>query len=381
MICCLPFFSCTCNLEKKVNPNDTTTTTSNPLADTTAVQPVIVPSFEISFPTDNKPLMQTSGDLDKDGVEEKVIVIDTDREGDLGTERDLLIFKVSDGQWKMWNRSTGAILPSQGGGVMGDPFEALSVTNGAIVIKHFGGSRQKWSTTHRFRFQNDDWQLIGQTIVNDDPCNSTETFDYNLSNGKVIYTKVLKSCDEGDKPRVLKTEKENFVSKPKLLPSMDNFYAEDIHVIVPKTGKCIPSSACYDYENKLGKTGEIDTPATNQLPEKLQELVGVYTLGGHDESWILLLKPFDGKLQAIYYEIDGMLPPRGEMESFLADNKSQTLKQFDVNFADLYFQSDLGSGKISKATEGKVITFLDKVSHIDDQLDLTRVNSLGFLVE
>ena len=61
-------------------------------------------------------------------------------------------------------KAIGGVLPSEHGGMMGDPFEGLSIDRKCIVIHHFGGSRDKWKYTHRFRNQNRDWELVGSTI-------------------------------------------------------------------------------------------------------------------------------------------------------------------------------------------------------------------------
>ena len=95
----------------------------------------------ILTPKSFKVLDETKGDLDKDGVFEKVIVYDTEKETDLGTERQIFIYKKTNDKWKLWKKSVGAILPSQHGGMMGDPFERISIERNCIVINHFGGSR------------------------------------------------------------------------------------------------------------------------------------------------------------------------------------------------------------------------------------------------
>ena len=45
----------------------------------------------INTPKSFKIIDETDGDLDKDGISEKVVVYDTDKETDLGTERQIFI--------------------------------------------------------------------------------------------------------------------------------------------------------------------------------------------------------------------------------------------------------------------------------------------------
>ena len=103
---------------------------------------------------------------------------------------------------------------------MGDPFDGISIEKNCIVINHFGGSRQKWNYTHRYRYQNGDFQLIGANVFSGAPCDYFETFDYNLSNGKIKYEKEIEDCDK----KTSKIEKKEMIWKEEALPSMDGFF-------------------------------------------------------------------------------------------------------------------------------------------------------------
>jgi len=107
---------------------------------------------------------------------------------------------------------------------------------------------------------------------------------------------------------------------------------------------------------------------------QLQDLVGVYSLGGHDTSWILEINPKGtDQVEAIYYEIDGMLPPA----DFLKNNKlqnGQVLKNFDVDFSDMVIESNLGTGQLEIIFGRERITFFDIKSHQEDMLRLTKGN-------
>lgn len=172
-----------------------------------------------------KKLGEAIGDLDKDDVAEKVIVYNTPRQVDMGTEREIHIFKKKNGSWELWHKSIGAVLPSEHGGMMGDPFESINVERGAIVIKHFGGSNQKWAYTHRFRYQNDSWELIGATIKSITPCQYFDKFDYNLSLGKYIYTLENTRCNSNGKEIITAIKnRKNATLKLFKTPEMDGFY-------------------------------------------------------------------------------------------------------------------------------------------------------------
>lgn len=180
-------------------------------------------SFEI--------LDEAEGDLDNDGVSEKVIVYDMEKETDLGTERQIFIYKKTDGKWELWKKSVGAILPSEHGGMMGDPFEGISIEKNCIVINHFGGSRQKWNYTHRYRYQSDDFKLIAATVFFGSPCDYFESFDYNLSNGKINYKKEIENCDN----ETSEIEKKEMIRKLETLPTMNGFYPGDNELNFPNS--------------------------------------------------------------------------------------------------------------------------------------------------
>ena len=188
--------------------------------------------FEINkTPNSFKILDEIEGDLDKDGVSEKVIVYDTEKETDFGTERQIYIYKKNNDKWELWEKSIGAILPSQHGGMMGDPFEGISIERNCIVIHHFGGSRQKWNYTHRFRYQSGDFQLIGATVTFGSPCDYFFTFDYNLSNGKINYEKETEDCEHENS----KIENEEMIIKLETLPKMNGFYPGNTELKFPKS--------------------------------------------------------------------------------------------------------------------------------------------------
>ncbi len=183
-----------------------------------------------ALPSEHKVLKEVNGDLDNDGIAEKLVIYDTNTETEMGTERQIHIFKKKNYNWELWITSIGAVLPSAHGGMMGDPFEDVSIERGCIVITHFGGSRQKWNYIHRYRFQQGEFQLIGATISYGSPCDYFETLDYNLSTRKAIYKKEIDNCEENS----TKVINETIILKKKPLPKMNGFYPGDNEILFPK---------------------------------------------------------------------------------------------------------------------------------------------------
>lgn len=340
--------ACSSSSTKTTNPKELTTTQ-------VPKEPIEkIPPFTLELPDGYTLLGDATGDLNKDGIAEKVLVVNTDELGNMGTKRALLVFKNNGKDWNLWHRAKGPVLPSEHGGVMGDPFESIAIDGGTIVVKHFGGSRSKWSNTHRFRFQNGNWELIGATLIQELPCEEKETFDYNLASGQVIYTHVQQACENGDNPQTIKIiAEEKFISKKAVLPVMNGFIPGSIYAIHPTKEICIPEANCTDY----------------LAPIDLRELVGTYTLGGHHESWALTIQPVGNTVAVKYYLIDGMLPPKERMLAELFVPK--VMEEFVVT-KDGLISSDLGKGRYRSSAGEATIVFEEIKSHISDQLELTR---------
>lgn len=179
--------------------------------------------LEDKIPNTYNRVGMADGDLydDDEGSNERVEIYDTDEQGEWGIIREARIYRWDENKWKLWKIVRGGLLGDESGGMMGDPFDGVKVENGCIVLRHWGGSREKWAYTHRYRYQNDQFELIGATIGYGDPCLSWEEYDYNLSTGKIIYTQEPGECEDVDiEVESIRLEFEN---KMKELPTMAGF--------------------------------------------------------------------------------------------------------------------------------------------------------------
>ena len=165
------------------------------------------------------------GDLNKDGLKDAAFVIqfkDTLTEWmynfetqkydieEQSTPRILVIlFQHKDGWFHLAAQNNDFILRFDEGGAFGEPFNGLEIKNGALSISFYGGSRERWGAKYIFRFQDNDWFLIGATSeVRDANLGDSEYSDYNFSTKKMKQTSeryYLNSPNERDKPEV-KTE-------------------------------------------------------------------------------------------------------------------------------------------------------------------------------
>lgn len=160
--------------------------------------------------------MQAKGDLNKDGIDDLAIVIEAEKvRKDEAPSRALLIaFGNGDKQYSLSIIADKAILKSDQGGVWVDPLEGISVDRGSVVIRFYGGSNFRWYSRYRFRFQDNDWYLIGATIGSNYTGNMTsKEEDYNLLTGDYV----IKETDESNNSKTTKGKKE----KPNFLRLKD----------------------------------------------------------------------------------------------------------------------------------------------------------------
>ena len=135
---------------------------------------------------------EADGDLNKDSIDDVALIIENQTpHGDEGKDRVLLILfhtsKNAD-SYMPASRAEHAILSSESGGLLGDPFSRMEIKKNVLRIDFEGGSADKWATTHRYRFQDGAFHLIGATFKAD-YYGKTDVYDYNVSTGKIIVTK------------------------------------------------------------------------------------------------------------------------------------------------------------------------------------------------
>ncbi|MCX2742166.1 hypothetical protein [Pontibacter anaerobius] len=177
---------------------------------------------------------EAAGDLDRDGIPEKVVVYNTDRETDEGYVRVLHIYKKKGEDWEVWQASENAILKSEEGGMMRDPFGLVEIINGVLNIYHSGGSSWKWSEIHKYRFQHGAFYLIGVTSYYGKPCEYVSSFDYNLSAGKAKYKKAYEECRTDGEQLLSRVEEEDFTHELAELPTLQTISFGTNKVVSPK---------------------------------------------------------------------------------------------------------------------------------------------------
>lgn len=175
-------------------------------------------------------IVETKGDLDKDGKDETVIVFNSDKinneDFNRGFQREIFILKNNNGQLKIWKKNSTAILGSKTGfSPEYNTLPEINIKNGAIVIlqSYNTNSRHTLTFKHTFRFQNNDFYLIGSVNEFDDTCEFNFSDEINFSTGKAIKEKKYYPCFEDSKEPVEKDYYKEFNYKLKTPVKMNNF--------------------------------------------------------------------------------------------------------------------------------------------------------------
>jgi uncharacterized protein len=149
---------------------------------------------ESLIPSGWRILQSAQGDLNQDKRDDVAMVLiqPQEEEEQMDHERMLLVLlQQPDGSFQKAAETSKAILCRGCGGVYGDPLESIAIDNGALVITHYGGSRDRWGYVHRFRLQDGDWYMTGRTeTYHDTLSQKSETTDENLLTGEMVVDRV-----------------------------------------------------------------------------------------------------------------------------------------------------------------------------------------------
>lgn len=170
----------------------TTKSTPTPSMPTNHDIKSLVPSGWHILVARDKPT-SAEGDLNNDSIPDIATVIEkneTTQDGNAPPRSLLIAFGIGNGEYTLSIIADNAVLRANEGGTFGDPFDGIVIDRGSVVLSDLGGSRWKWSDKYRFRFQNNDWYLIGQTQTDHDGLTASSVEDdYNLLTGDFIVNK------------------------------------------------------------------------------------------------------------------------------------------------------------------------------------------------
>nr|WP_295871098.1 hypothetical protein [uncultured Chitinophaga sp.] len=143
------------------------------------------PAF--SVPANYKKVAEATGDLDKDEKDEVVLIYDSGPDKKDYFERILYICRNTDGKLSLWRKKVLAVLPVHSAPAY-TKLRDLKISRNCIILKQeeFPGGRNLTLSTHIFRFQQDDWYLIGSKTTLNTNCYGAQISEVNFSTGDVI---------------------------------------------------------------------------------------------------------------------------------------------------------------------------------------------------
>jgi hypothetical protein len=154
---------------------------------------------ELKVPSSYRKITETKGDLDYDGIDEKVIVYETTEvDKDSFFIKELYICKIEENHIKLWKRNKTVLFSQRDSYDDRDKTPKLKILKNTLIIEQtfHGSSRGDDFFRDVFRFQINDWYLIGSTIVSHYACLWKDTSDINFSTGRVIVTLDNQCCSD-----------------------------------------------------------------------------------------------------------------------------------------------------------------------------------------
>ena len=114
-----------------------------------------------------RPLAFEVADLNRDGRPDAVLVLEPalkpgDDEFEERPRPLLILVGQSDGTYREAARNAKVVYCSRCGGMMGDPFQGVTVGPGTFTVENAGGSSWRWGVSYRFNYsrRDDAWQLV-----------------------------------------------------------------------------------------------------------------------------------------------------------------------------------------------------------------------------
>ena len=150
--------------------------------------------FRQFVPKDFTILDSSSGDLNRDGIKDMVMILKNKFEKfNYDTTRPLILLQGNkNGQFRLISRNDHVVLCLGCGGVFGDPYQGITIKKGFFSIEHYGGSGWRWTRIVTFKYNAVKKQFYlhkdaGQSWHSSDPNQSTENIFNKEGYGKLHF--------------------------------------------------------------------------------------------------------------------------------------------------------------------------------------------------
>jgi hypothetical protein len=163
----------------------------------------------------NVPVSNVKGDLNKDGLED-IVIVTQDTISQIRPYKLEIYFTQPDGKKKLIVSTIKAIEPG-GDDNNYNSFDTIAINNGVLSIDE---QLLRGHYTHKFRFQNGSFELIGYSEGGSDGNDNCSYVDFNLSTG--IRTEEDQSCSTD---KIISSKKRKVMIRP--LPKLQNFEPND----------------------------------------------------------------------------------------------------------------------------------------------------------
>lgn len=197
---------------------------------------------DLTIPKGYEKILETKGDLDKDGKDETVIVFNTDKKSEseyAGFVRKFYILKNVNGKLKIWKENSNLIFDSKEGFYPESNELELTIKNNCLIIlqSYFSNSRHTVTSKNTYRFQNGDFYLIGALVQFDDTCEFNFSDEINFSTGKVIVSEEYSDCEDGSDRKIPQNYYKEFTHKLPKLIKMNEYKMGKNEIKIPNSKK------------------------------------------------------------------------------------------------------------------------------------------------
>lgn len=109
------------------------------------VMPFVPKGFEVN--------QVATGDLNADGKQDKIVVLDFQEDSKKEDYRTLLILlRGTNGKLTLAKKITKALMCQSCGGTLGDPLQEITIKKNSFTISYYGGSSWRWGMDYQFRY-------------------------------------------------------------------------------------------------------------------------------------------------------------------------------------------------------------------------------------